>query len=343
MGPDAPIRDHWVRRSPGDGPEARAGELLRQARRSEPLGQQQLAAVRARLGGERRGAARRWVWQLAIGVVVLLGGGALVAAKTGLLPWFPRPVDVHPKASSPEPYGAPARHRRGRARVSAALEPAPAVAPSDPASASPAPTLETARPAAPPRVRATRETPRAISPPAVEPEPSPAERPAPIASPLAEESALLTTALRKLRQEHDPRGALALLDQHNVRFAGGPLRTEAELVRVEALLQDGRRGDALRLLDPLKAPWSGRRRDLLVSRGELRAQAGRCAEAMVDFGVVLSGETRDDAIAERALHGRASCRSRRGDATGARADLEQYLARFPEGRFAADARRSLLR
>jgi hypothetical protein len=170
-----------------------------------------------------------------------------------------------------------------------------------------------------------------------------APRPSAIApaSPLAEESALLARALRVLRQENDPAGALRLFDEHAARFARGPLATEERIGRVEALLQLGRRDEALALLDPMTLPSKGRRRDMLVTRGELRARAGRCAEALIDFGLALTNEARDDDAAERALYGRGSCRARLGDSDGARSDLMTYLARFPSGHFAADVRAML--
>jgi hypothetical protein len=166
---------------------------------------------------------------------------------------------------------------------------------------------------------------------------------APAASPLADESALLARALLMLRQRNDARGALTLFDEHAARFPGGPLALEARVGRVEALLQLGRREDALAILDLMTLPSTGKRRDMLVTRGELRARAGRCAEALIDFGLTLTREAQDDVAAERALYGRASCRARLGDADGARADLEAYVARFPSGRFAADVRASLNR
>jgi len=153
----------------------------------------------------------------------------------------------------------------------------------------------------------------------------------------------MAAAIHKLRAEGDPKGALALLDEHRARFATGALAVEEKVTRVDALLQLGRRAEALALLEPLRSPWSGRRRDLLVTRAELRSEVGRCAEALVDFGTLVSDGAHgsQDATYERALYGRASCRARRGDRAGARADLERYLATYPNGRFAADARAAL--
>src|SRR5262245_27321037 len=87
----APIRDRWTAREPGDGEEARFGALLRGGVRRHPLAAAELEAVRVRLtAAERRRPVHVRRWQLAIALMVLLGGGALVAAKTNLLQrWLP--------------------------------------------------------------------------------------------------------------------------------------------------------------------------------------------------------------------------------------------------------------
>jgi TolA-binding protein len=198
---------------------------------------------------------------------------------------------------------------------------------------------EPAVPAAPAALAPRREIRRPSPRPPVQPAAPPAEAPA-SASTLAEESQLLESALRKLRQQHDGAGALATLDEYRARFPRGELGREAERTRVEALLATGRTRPALEALDAMALGSSARDVELLVARGELRAHAARCADAEADFGVALA-RAPAGALAERALYGRASCRSRRGDRAGARADLGDYLARFPNGRFASDAKRGL--
>lgn len=49
------------------------------------------------------------------------------------------------------------------------------------------------------------------------------------------------------------------------------------------------------------------------------------------------------ALSERALYGRATCRLRSGDDAGGQVDLEAYLTRFPNGRFAGQVRQRLAR
>ena len=165
----------------------------------------------------------------------------------------------------------------------------------------------------------------------------------PTASALAEESALLTTALRKLRQHDDAGGALASLDEHDVRFGRGTLAPEATLARIEALVKLHRNAEALSLLDGMTPMPAGLGRDLLIARAELRAAAGRCAMARPDFDRLLNDGAAFDSIAERALWGRASCRAGGTDVAGARDNLRSYLFHFPHGRFARDARAALNR
>jgi Flp pilus assembly protein TadD len=149
------------------------------------------------------------------------------------------------------------------------------------------------------------------------------------------ESRALGIAIKKLRQDHDPRGAMAALDRYSRGFPNGRLAAEGGLVRVEALLALGERGAALRLLDDLPIDESPRARQLLVLRGELRATADRCSDALRDLGRGLS-LVPHDAVDERALFARASCLDRLHRPAEARRDLESYRIHFPTGAHAAE-------
>jgi tetratricopeptide (TPR) repeat protein len=163
----------------------------------------------------------------------------------------------------------------------------------------------------------------------------------------------LATAVRRLRTAHDPASALAALDDYRARFPGGVLAPEAGMLRAEALLQMGRKGEALAELDGLSLAQMPNSDEPHILRGELRAAVGRWREALADFDVVLRGHaeasanigTPTDAKVhrrlERALWGRALARSRLGDDVGARADLRECLRLFPGGRFAPEAARLL--
>jgi TolA-binding protein len=167
------------------------------------------------------------------------------------------------------------------------------------------------------------------------------------------EHALLTAALRRLRTEHDPASALAALDDYRLRFPSGGFAPEAAMLRAEAFLQIGRKGDALDELDRLSLGQMPNSDERYVLRGELRAAVGRWREALRDFDVVLRGHAGEEAEIgsatdmklldrlERALWGRALARSRLGNDAGARADLRECLRRFPRGHFASEATRLL--
>jgi hypothetical protein len=179
-----------------------------------------------------------------------------------------------------------------------------------------------------------------VETPALDLEPPPpavATFEAPAPSALASETALLGVALARLRQQRDAAGALAALDDYDARVPRGTLRREADGARVDALLMLGRDADALAVLRGLALQPRGRDLELRVVRGELAA-ASDCRSAVRDFERALAHDA-PPALAERALHGRATCLARLGDDAAALRDQREYLRRFPEGRFAAEARR----
>jgi tetratricopeptide (TPR) repeat protein len=149
----------------------------------------------------------------------------------------------------------------------------------------------------------------------------------------ADEAGLLGIAIRRLRRDHDARAALAALDERARRFPAGALADEADLVRVETLLALDDRAAALRLLEGRDLAAGPRARQALELRGELRAAAGRCADAVADLDRAVGSS--DDAVAERGLFARASCLTGLGRYPAARRDLEDYLQRFPDGAHAA--------
>jgi hypothetical protein len=156
---------------------------------------------------------------------------------------------------------------------------------------------------------------------------------------LGEEARIVRRAIEELRDDRDAVGALASLDEHRARFPGGVLRAEAEVVRVQALLALHDDEAALALLAPMDLSAHPRGDELRVMRGELRA-ARDCGAAIADFDRVL-GRAAPERLLERALRGRAVCRLRLGARAAAEEDLRAYLARFPNGAFAAEARRQL--
>jgi hypothetical protein len=162
---------------------------------------------------------------------------------------------------------------------------------------------------------------------------------------LSGESRLLHDALEQLNVYGDAASALAQLDSYRHSYPNGVLTREADVARVDALLRLGHDTQALDLLDSaadrgfVDYPRPGQ---LRVLRGELLARLGRCGEAIPVFSSALADPQAGEA-AERALYGRASCRASLGEGAASRSDLNRYLELYPQGHFAAEARRALER
>jgi hypothetical protein len=140
-------------------------------------------------------------------------------------------------------------------------------------------------------------------------------------APVSPATRFLTEAVRALRVERSPTTAIELLDRHAQELEGNALAREALLVRTEAMLALGRKSEVLRLLDRTGLTAGAASRALLLMRGELRASADRCAEAIGDFSLVLADARRPP---RQALHGRAMCYEKLGDTERARADRDRY-------------------
>ena len=151
------------------------------------------------------------------------------------------------------------------------------------------------------------------------------------------EARWLGRVLRTMRVDHDPAAALQMLEGYERRFPDRRLQSEVVLARVESSLALGRRADALALLESGPAASVSQGPQPALVRGELRAGAGRCAEAVADFDTVLQSG-RSDSMIERALYGRAICHRTVGQSEQARRDFAEYLHRFPTGGYAASAR-----
>jgi tetratricopeptide (TPR) repeat protein len=143
--------------------------------------------------------------------------------------------------------------------------------------------------------------------------------------------------MRKLRMENDPAAALLDLQEHARAYPRSSLGRERSALEVEALLALHRDREALTRLDAMaldELPRSGER---LVVRGELRAAARRWLEAGADFDRALSRTSGSPAWHERALWGRGAARLRCGEREAGMADIERYLDKYPDGRFASEA------
>ena len=159
---------------------------------------------------------------------------------------------------------------------------------------------------------------------------------------LFEESRLLAEALRDLRARH-PADALGELSLYRSRYPRGLMAGEASLTEVRAELDLGLDAQALRRLEELAADdfrEVPRPDEARLLRAELLARGGGCGRAMADFDGLLASPL-ESALEQRALYGRAACRSTLGDTAGGRADLARYLEKFPDGQFAGSARQGV--
>lgn len=308
---DQPIQ-RWASEPEHPGVDAELGELFRALPDEGPMSAAALGAVGRRLnaGASRRAARRTRVLVLAAAVLCSATGAALARWGEPLLAAV-LPPTASPSAA-PSAARAPQRPVRNAAPPAA---PVPLVTPPEaPASATPA---VAARPGVA-EPSSSRTAALAAEPPAE--------------SALARESAVLSRALTALRRDHDAATALRVLDEYQSQFPAGVMSFEASTARVDALLMLGRRASALQLLSGLPLERSARRAELQLLRAELNAERD-CSRALADFDAVLAGAPAGG-LAERALYGRAGCRLRLGQNAAARADLQSYAARFPNGRFA---------
>ena len=319
----------------GSSDEDRAAMLARRALASsafpDGLDERQLARVEEGLMAASRVRPPSWLRPAIVAAFLIASAASAVGYETGwlaplrgLLRFRSIPV------AAPEPI-APERKPFPRAPTPGDRRPPP---PSPSAGVAPATPARTAR-ALPKNVAATIARKVALGEP---PAPPPAvEHVEPTAA--AEELQALEQAMSLLRAKHDAGAALKALDAYLARWPDGVLAPEARVARIDALLMLDRGDEALPALEALPLDTNRRSTELRLIRAELRARTD-CGRAEGDFTAVLA-RVRTPGLEERALYGRAACRSARGESRGAAEDLGRYLARFPQGPHAAWARRWL--
>jgi hypothetical protein len=139
---------------------------------------------------------------------------------------------------------------------------------------------------------------------------------------------------------HDPRAALATLEDYRRRFPRGTLREEALTALVDLY---ARTGDAERALTEserlLPAVSLERRGELHLLRGNvLRTQQHDCRRGAAEYAAAEASARAP--LADEAAFARAACLTELGDREGARAAFTRYLAR-PAPRREAEARHAL--
>ncbi len=355
-----PVRSHdpvrWRERDvDAHALEARAAVLTDAARQVQPLGSQAISRIRAEV--LQQAAARRgffdWrrfplVARVALGLALVLlcaatadGAGILWRRHLRMVrtpgPTVPPPA-LEPQARRPLHRAVASKDER---QPDPASETGPASVPalaSDQAGTN-QPSHQVGVGAGA-RARAGASLAPAPAPLAPGPTQPPAVLPDPPRS-KATEAGMVAEALSQLRQQGDARAALVTLDAYARAFPHGVLETEALRTRLEAVLRLDDRKAALALLDAMPGLSDDPGTELLLTRAELRAAAGRFREALADFTQVVEGEGGAPAASERALYGRAVCLGRLAQDDRARADLLAYQRRFPNGRFATEVRRLL--
>ncbi|HET6280887.1 MAG TPA: hypothetical protein VFH73_07975 [Polyangia bacterium] len=314
---------------------ARAADLADAVRAVPPLSPETLARIKVEVLSQRPSRTGRGLplgLRFATLMVVVL---ASVATAKGTMILWRRHIAASATPPAPTRPSAPTSVRSRPRAVAAAPEESPAVVPPEVVLA-PAP-LEV------PMVPATTSHAHPRRTAMVGSHAPSRSHVADDPAPLATEAQLLARALSRLRQAHDPAGALALLDQHARAFPHGVLESEALSARLEAVIEMDDRTSALRLLDGRSA-FAGRLgRQQLLTRAELRTSAGRNEEGLADFERLLTapGVTAAPGELERALYGRAVCLGHLGQDERARADLIDYERRFPQGKYVAEVARLL--
>jgi len=336
----------WRDRPEGEGSdENRAAALVRDALvpGAFPVGldDRQLAAIAEGLKAERRARPPFWIRPALVAALLTVSVASVLGYETG---WF---APVHERLrfrSIPLAVPETIEHQKKQGGHSQAA-PAPAGQASDAPAApgnNPVPDVQAAESQRPPASKPV--TPHASLVKTVGAAPSRKlaladDRPPPQPAEPSEEIQTLQRAMELLRGKHDAPAALAALDDYIARFPSSVLAPEARVARIDALLLLDRSDEALRALEALPLDAHRRSTELQLIRGELRARTD-CGRADADFTAVLAA-VRTAALEERALYGRAACRSSQGNAAGAAADLRSYVDRFPNGAHAEWARRWL--
>jgi hypothetical protein len=272
--------------------EAKAAIFLRAARPTTGLSESDIRAIERHLSQRKRMRPRLLVPVL-VALAILLVTGTVMALMGG----WRSPSSALSGEAKPSALPSAAQ---GKKRSKPHVTPMPALVPVAPTEERPAPVV-----VSPPARRepASHRVARVESSPRAEQDVD--EVPAPEGA-LSVEARSLASALARWRSDGRAEEALSMLAEHDRHFLHGALSIEAKVARAEILLSLSRRGQALAVLDSLALSTLPRARELQTLRGELRAQAGRCAEARADLVRVML-ITDADELGQRAARALAIC------------------------------------
>jgi hypothetical protein len=306
--------------------------FLHQARKVRDLDSGQVERIARHLLHKPDTRRRALLWPvLAAMAFVMVASAALAVAQGGLraLPvvgslLFPTSASVPKQPESRGGHGSALPKTSGRDHKGAAPDPAASLQPSTPPAparlpavplpAAPATVPEQA-PATQPGKGPTEANGKQVRKVAVRDASASGPREhaagAPALSEAAEESIVVesrsfATVIASWHRQHDAGIALGLLEAHEQRYPAGHLRLEAQILRAELQLAQGRNAQALSVLDGMSLSGIPRARELQTLRGELRAKADRCREARADLVLVLE-KNMTDALAKRATRALAHC------------------------------------
>ena len=139
-------------------------------------------------------------------------------------------------------------------------------------------------------------------------------------------------------QLRDPARALTAWERYRARYPRGQLRVETDLSILDTLAELGQKARALDegLAFLRRHPGSERRGEVARVSADLARVRGQYRLAATLYGQVAGAPVSVD-DADDAAFGRAACLDALGDA-GAGAALAEYLATYPRGRHASEAR-----
>lgn len=135
-----------------------------------------------------------------------------------------------------------------------------------------------------------------------------------------------------------PKEALVTFDRYRRAYPRGTMIQEVEISTIEIELQRRDFDSALASMNRFlsRYPSSERVGEVRLLRGNVERERGDCAAALDDYELARAGAQEGDA-----LYYTGWCQQKLGQTERARETWREYLARFPSGRHAADAKAAL--